>query len=138
MATNSTWTVVFEDKLIIKQSGDAAGTAYNINDDAFWATTDFQNMWAIQYVADNHDYNDSVEWRDNTPHSTWASTGLNFQQFIDRWDEVHLKVLQDSWDNNNLWTEKDPNNPSAPVTQIPETESEKITRLGPRPTSYSS
>ena len=28
MATNATWTVVFEDKLVIKQSGDAAGTGY--------------------------------------------------------------------------------------------------------------
>ena len=28
MATNATWTVIFEDKLVIKQSGDAAGTAY--------------------------------------------------------------------------------------------------------------
>jgi hypothetical protein len=26
MATNSNWTVVFDDKLIIKQKGDAAGT----------------------------------------------------------------------------------------------------------------
>ena len=25
MATNATWTVVFEDKMIIKQKGDAAG-----------------------------------------------------------------------------------------------------------------
>ena len=30
MATNAQWTVVFEDKLIIKQAGDAAGTAYKI------------------------------------------------------------------------------------------------------------
>ncbi len=28
MATNSNWTVVFEDKLIIKQTGDGAGNGY--------------------------------------------------------------------------------------------------------------
>ena len=33
MATNATWTVVFGDKLVIKQSGDAAGTGYKISDD---------------------------------------------------------------------------------------------------------
>ena len=32
MATNAQWTVVFEDKLVIKQNGDAAGTGYNIVD----------------------------------------------------------------------------------------------------------
>ena len=36
MATNATWTVVFEDKKIIKQSGDAAGTPYQIDDNDFW------------------------------------------------------------------------------------------------------
>jgi hypothetical protein len=28
MATNSNWTVVFDDKLIIKQKGDAAGRLF--------------------------------------------------------------------------------------------------------------
>ena len=31
MATNATWTVVFEDKLVIKQSGDGAGNGYKIS-----------------------------------------------------------------------------------------------------------
>jgi hypothetical protein len=35
MATNSNWTVVFDDKRITKQKGDAAGTSYTITDDAF-------------------------------------------------------------------------------------------------------
>ena len=37
MATNAQWTVVFDDKLVIKQTGDAAGTSYNINDNTFWS-----------------------------------------------------------------------------------------------------
>ena len=36
MATNATWTVVFDDKVVIKQSGDAAGTGYTIADDDFF------------------------------------------------------------------------------------------------------
>jgi hypothetical protein len=42
MATNSNWTVVFDDKLIIKQKGDAAGTGYVINDDVFGLKLNFQ------------------------------------------------------------------------------------------------
>ena len=34
MATNANWTVIFEDKMIIKQNGDAAGQ-YVIDDDTF-------------------------------------------------------------------------------------------------------
>ena len=41
MATNSNWTVVFEDKIIIKQTGDAAGTHYVIDDNAFWSNSSF-------------------------------------------------------------------------------------------------
>tara|TARA_A100001391_G_C4954514_1_gene248148 strand:- start:127 stop:501 length:375 start_codon:yes stop_codon:yes gene_type:complete len=124
MATNATWTVVFEDKLIIKQSGDAAGP-YNINDDSFWNDSKWSNIWAIQYVADNEDHNDTVEYRDTTPHATWTDANLgSFQtQFIARWDAAHLAKLQADWDDNNV---------------DDETESEKITRLGARPTSYSS
>jgi hypothetical protein len=42
MATNSNWTVVFDDKLIIKQKGDAARTGYTITDDAFGLKVNFQ------------------------------------------------------------------------------------------------
>tara|TARA_R100001594_G_scaffold147521_1_gene200678 strand:+ start:41 stop:463 length:423 start_codon:yes stop_codon:yes gene_type:complete len=140
MATNATWTVVFEDKMIIKQKGDAAGSAYVIEDDAFWSDSKWSNVWAIQYVADNEDHNDTVEHRDTTPHSTWKNANLGSfrDQFISRWDAAHLVKLQADWDNNKLYTEKDPSKPSEPVTEIPETEAEKIARLGARPTSYSS
>lgn len=125
MATNANWTVVFEDKMIIKQTGDAAGTMYEIDDDTFWNDSKWSNIWAIQYVSDNEDHNDTVEYRDDTPHATWTSANLgSFQsQFIDKWDAAHLARLQSDWDNNN---------------EDGETEAEKITRLGARPTSYTS
>jgi len=124
MATNSDWTVVFDDKLIIKQSGDAAGS-YEIDNDSFWNDTKWSNIWAIQYVADNEDHNDTVEYRDTTPHATWTDANLgSFQsQFIDKWDAAHLTQLQSNWDNDNVESE---------------TTDEKIIRLGAKPTSYSS
>ena len=67
MATNAQWTVVFEDKLVIKQSGDAAGTGYNIVDNDFWGLAKWDNVWAIQYGTSNP--SDTVEYRDGTPHS---------------------------------------------------------------------
>lgn len=122
MATNSNWTVVFDDKRIIKQKGDAAGTGYVINDDAFWSQSKFANIWAIQHGASVS--TDEVEYRDTTPHSTYANANLgNFNEFINRWDSAHLTNLQSIWDNNNIEGE---------------TGTEKITRLGARPTSYSS
>lgn len=128
MATNAQWTVVFEDKMIINQS---LNTGYKIDNDAFWNDTKWSNIWAIQYKDDDHDYNDSVEYRDQTPHATWTNANLgDFRtQFIDKWDAHHLSKLQSNWDNNNLFDE-DGNST--------ETEAEKITRLGARPTSYSS
>jgi len=121
MATNATWTVVFEDKLVIKQSGDAAG-GYKISDDDFWGLAKWNNIWAIQYGTANP--SDTVEYRDQTPHSTWEDANLgDFQDFITRWDSAHLAQLQSGWDNNNVEGES---------------EADKIARLGARPTSYSS
>lgn len=125
MATNAQWTVIFEDKLIIKQTGDGAGNAYKIDNDSFWNDTKWSNIWAIQYKDDDHDYNDSVEFRDATPHATWTNANLgNFRtQFVEKWDAAHLTQLQSNWDNDNI---------------NEETADEKIERLGARPTSYSS
>ena len=122
MATNATWTVVFEDKMIIKQSGDAAGTSYVISDNDFWGLAKWNNIWAIQYGTSNP--LDTVEYRDETPHSSWEDANLgDFQDFITRWDAAHLAQLQSDWDNDNV---------------DDETEADKISRLGARPTSYSS
>ena len=115
MATNATWTVVFDDKMIIKQSGDAAGTGYTIADDDFWGLSKWSNIWAIQYQTSNP--SDAVEYRDETPHSTWEAANLgDFQDFISRWDSAHLAKLQSDWD----------------ADERPESEK------GSRPTSYSS
>jgi len=122
MATNAQWTVVFEDKKIIKQSGDAAGTAYDIVDNDFWGLAKWNNIWAIQYGTSNP--SDTVEYRDETSHSTWEDANLgDFSAFTTRWDSAHLAKLQSDWDNDNV---------------DDETESDKIARLGARPTSYSS
>ena len=129
MATNAKWTVVFEDKMIIKQTGSDQG-GYIINDDTFWNDPKWSNVWAIQYKDDDEDYNDTVEHRDETPHSTWTLAGLGDfnSQFISKWEAAHLAKLQLNWDNDNLLNED-----GTPG----ETEAEKITRLGARPTSYS-
>ena len=133
MATNSNWTVVFDDKLIIKQKGDAARTGYTITDDAFWSQSKFSNIWAIQHGASVS--TDEVEYRDNTPHSTYADANLgDFNDFINKWDSAHLSTLQSNWDNDNISVE----DPANEGSLIPETEAQKITRLGARPTSYSS
>jgi len=124
MATNANWTVVFEDKLIIKNYAEGAslGIGYHIDDDSFWENENFQNIWAIQSGTSNT--SDEVEHRDSTPHCSLSDEGINIQQFIDKWDAVHLLKLQSNWDINN--------HPDG------ETEAEKIARLGARPTSYSS
>ena len=121
MASLGNWTVIFEDKIIIKQSGDSVGN-YTINDDTFWGQSKFSNIWAIHYGTSVT--SDEVEYRDETPHSSFADANLgSFQDFIDKWDAAHLLQLQSDWDNNNVEGE---------------TEAEKIARLGARPTSYSS
>ena len=121
MATNATWTVVFEDKIVIKQSGDAAGTAYTISDNDFWGLAKWDNIWAIQYGTANP--TDTVEYKDGTSHSSWEDANLgDFSDFITRWDAAHLAQLQSDWDNDNI---------------VDETADDKIARLGARPTSYS-
>ncbi len=117
MATNANWTIVFEDKCIIKNHAEGAskGVGYIISDDSFWGQDKFSNIWAIQYGTSNP--SDTVEYRDATPHSTWEDANLgDISDFTTRWDSAHLAQLQADWDND--------------VRE----ESEK----GPRPTSYSS
>jgi hypothetical protein len=140
MASKGSWTIVFEDKMIIKQKGDRASGFYfkETTYDSFWNDTKWSNVWAIQYVADNEDYNDTVEYRDQTPHSTWTDANLgSFQVFIDKWDEKHLARLQEEWDNNNGSSYDDDGNEITPAI-VDESNADKITRLGARPTSYSS
>ena len=134
MATNADWTVIMDDKLIMKQTGDAAGTPYTIeNDDAFWAQAKFANIWAIQYGTSVA--SDEVEYRDETPNGTYADANLgDISQFVTRWDSAHLTQLQKDWDENTELVEE----PAGSDTWREETEAEKIARIGARPTSYSS
>jgi hypothetical protein len=115
MSTNANWTVIFEDKKIIKNIDAEAGTGYEIDDDAFWSQAKFSNIWAIQHGTSVS--SDEVEHRDSTPHCSFADEGLgDIQDFITKWDTAHLAQLQADWDAD----QRD--------------ESEK----GARPTSYSS
>ena len=121
MATNATWTVIFDDKTIIKKTGDAQGM-YEISDDSFWNQSKFSNIWAIQYGTSVT--SDEVEHRNETSHCSYADANLgDISQFSDRWDSAHLAQLQSDWDNDNV---------------DGESESDKVARLGSRPTSYSS
>ena len=124
MATNGKWTVIFDDKTVIKNydEGSGEGVAYKINDDAFWNQSKFSNIWAIQYG--NSIAEDEVEYRDTTPHTSFSEANLgNISDFSNKWDAMHLSVLQDNWDNDIVEGE---------------TEAQKIARLGARPTSYTS
>jgi hypothetical protein len=130
MASKGSWTIVFEDKMIIKNyaEGITEGIGYIISDDAFWNDSKFSNIWAIQYG--NSIVSDEVEYRDQTSHSSYAEANLgDISQFSNRWDSAHLTQLQSNWDNDNA-VDEDGNST--------ETEAEKISRLGARPTSYSS
>ena len=138
MATNSDWTVVFDDRRVINQTvtnSNGHPTGYEVGDDAFWNDSKWSNIWAIQYKDDNHDYNDSVEYRDETPHTTWTSANLgNFRtQFVDKWDTAHLAQLQSDWDDDIIRTFDSEGN-----VLTEESEADQITRKGARPTSYSS
>jgi len=124
MASKGNWTIVFDDKIVIKNYAEGAseGIGYKINDDAFWNDSKFSNIWAIQYGTPI--ISDEVEYRDTTPHSSFADANIgDISQFSNKWDSAHLAQLQASWDTNNV---------------DGETEAEKIARLGARPTSYSS
>ena len=124
MTTNANWTVVLEDKCIIKNHAEGAseGIGYTISDDSFWSDSKFSNIWAIQHGTSPS--TNEVEYRDNSQNTTYADANLgDISQFSSRWDAVHLSELQADWDDNNV---------------ADETADEKIARLGARPTSYSS
>lgn len=131
MASRGNWAIVIDDKKITKNYAEGAseGIAFIIDDDAFWNDAKFSNIWAIQYGTSV--ITDEVEYRDDTPHSSYADANLgDISQFSSRWDTMYLAKIQTDWDNNLLF---DDNN-----EVVSETEAEKIARLGARPTSYTS
>jgi hypothetical protein len=131
------WTVVFEDKMVYKKTGDASVSEPKvvvIDDDAFWNQSKFSNIHAIQFTDDNVD-NDQVEYKDGTDHSSYDASVLgNFNEFITRFDTAWLAKIQEDWDSDNEVVE----DPAGSETYRPETSDEKISRLGARPTSYTS
>ena len=62
------WSIIVEDKIIVKQYGEGATIGYVIEDDSFWKNNLSPNVRAIQYSGDNLD-NDQVEYNDKTNHS---------------------------------------------------------------------
>ena len=136
MSKHGAWSVIFEDKKICKMSGEFGikdGMNYEFEEaehDAFWNQAKFSNLHAIQYTNDNTD-NDQVEYNDGSQNGIYDESVLgSFNQFIDMFDARHLLGLQGDWDNNNLYDDDG--------NIIAETTEQKVARLGPRPTSYSS
>lgn len=125
MASSGKWTVIFDDKLVIKRHEEfnlATAKGLVVGDDDFWNQSKFDNIWAIQYGTSVA--SDEVEYRDGTAHTSYADANLGpITQFTDKWDAAHLAELQSDWDNDNV---------------DGETAEQKTTRLGARPTSYTS
>jgi hypothetical protein len=139
------WSIIVVDKIIVKQydEGLSAGIGYIIESENFWSSNLNSNVKAIQYTGIPDDI-DQVEYRDGTHNSVFTG---NIKIFSDEWDKKHLEHLQSIWDNNNIL--KNPTNPkdSQQVQlqkillgecNIPETQEEKLNRLGPRPQTYNS
>ena len=126
MATNATWTVVFDDKKVVNhnvKNNEGHSLAYTIDDDSFWNQAHFSNIWAIQFGTTPS--SDEVEYKDGTTHSAYDASVLgNFNEFKTRFDAAHLSQLQADWDEDN--------------TTESETAEQKINRIGARPTSYTS
>lgn len=118
------YTVLFEDRIIMKKCDEftpSTGKPVVVNDEEFWTQSKYQNIMAIQFTNDATD-NDQVEYNDRNAEYDEATLG-SFQAFVDKFDAAYLMELQENWDNDNV---------------AGETEAEKITRLGARPTSYTS
>jgi hypothetical protein len=94
------WTIVVDDKRIIKQYGNGIGIGYEILDNNLWLSLN-QNIFAIQYTGDPLDH-EQVEYRDETQHSIFSG---DIKIFSDKWDQQHLLNLQNIWDNNYVYEE---------------------------------
>tara|TARA_R110000751_G_scaffold17046_3_gene53145 strand:+ start:90 stop:494 length:405 start_codon:yes stop_codon:yes gene_type:complete len=133
MSKHGTWTVIVEDKTIIKKTQEYTPTspaAYIIDNDSFWSQSKFNTVHAIQFTDDSLD-NDQVEYAGSDPNGSYDSSTLGDfrQEFISKWDAAHLAQLQNTWDSNNTASNGD---------ILDETDEEKTVRLGARPSSYTS
>jgi hypothetical protein len=105
MATNANWTVVFEDKIIIKN--------YDLKElmkvlviklmmILFGINLNFLIFGLFNTGTSNT--SDEVEYRDETPHSSFGQMQtleilVNLHLI---WDAAHLAQLQSNWDNDNV------------------------------------
>ena len=130
---HGSWTVLFGSNTIVKRTGEfdtATARGYICGGTDFWMQSKFSNLSAIQFTDDNND-NDQVEFKDSSPNKPYdASVYGDFKQFIDIWDAKHLFEMQENWDNQTIQ--------HLNGVDAPETDEQKIARIGPRPTSYSS
>lgn len=113
------WTIIRPDKRIIKQYGDGQTIGYTVEDENFWSSNLDPSVHAIQYTGNNSDL-DQVEFNNGNKHTFFSG---DIKIFADAWDNEHLKNLQKNWDRNSLENE---------------TAEQKIVRVGPRPTTYTS
>ena len=137
MAKHGSWTVIFDDNLVVKRTGEfdkASAKGYKCGGTDFWLQPKFANLHAIQFTDDNQD-NDQVEFKDTRPNGNYDSSIYgDFSQFISLWDAAHLSQMQQDWDDNIIRIE----DPEGSGTFREETSAEKIARIGERPTSYQS
>jgi hypothetical protein len=119
------WSIIVQDKRIVKQYGEEATLGFIVENNSFWQNNVSSNIKAIQYTGDNLD-KEQVEYNDGSPHSHFTG---DIKKFADEWDKAYLLKLQNDWDNDTLYS------PDISKSKA-ETEEEKITRIGSRPTSY--
>ena len=138
------WTIIFEDKTIIKKTGEFTPTnpaAYVIEDGVNWDDAKWNNIHAIQFTDDGVD-NDQVEYKDTSPNGVYDAAVLgDFRsQFIDPWDAAHLAALQSTWDDDVIKTFDAEGNETSSESEADQIarKGERPARLGPRPTSYTS
>jgi len=134
------WSIIVEDKIIVKQYDKEASYWFYITDNSFWENNVSSNVKAIQYTGDNLD-KEQVEYNDGSSHSHFTG---DIKKFADEWDKKYLLKIQNDWDNANLKILMVPTDPEfkIEVSDLPqyrtEREEEKIARIGNRPTSYTS
>lgn len=134
------WTIVVPDKIIIKQYGAEKSKGYVIEDNNFWNNNLSSNVHAIQYTGNNNDF-EQVEHNDGTSHASFTG---DIKIFADAWDKEHLKQLQNLWDNDFIYDTvvNDNITPENPYNfkrvKIEETVEQKTSRIGIRPSNYTS
>jgi hypothetical protein len=130
------WSIIVDDKRIVKQYGNGATLGHVVEDNSFWTNLINSRIRAIQYSGDNLDL-DQVEFNNGNKNTYFTG---DIKIFADAWDKEHLKYLQEIWDSNNIQINLGKTNLDKPNEDQfrEETIEEKIIRIGNRPTSYTS